>query len=253
LVTPAATARSCSFNACPETPGIGQITMVGVFQRPPTQSLQRLRGRYGTAAPERTLTGVSNERVPLEVDVWRGVRAGEAEAFVRMYESLADAVFGFCLRRTGDWSSAEDCTSLVFLEAWRLRTTLRDESAGIAWLFGVANNVVRNAARARRRHRALLSRLPLEETDVDHGFEADAVARLDAERRAGDLAKALSELPKAQRDVLALASTHGLGPAEISQVLKMPVGTVKSRLSRGRQRLIELGHGGESAALLQSR
>lgn len=189
---------------------------------------------------------------PSDPGLWRCVIAGDADAFVNVYEALADAVFGFCLRRTGDWEAAEDCTSLVFLEAWRLRTTLRDESAGLSWLFGLAHNVVRNAARARRRHLALLAKLPLHDSDFDPGFESDAAERLDAAERAADLAAALSRLPKHQRDVLAIAGGTGFGPVEIARILNLPVGTVKSRLARGRRRLLDLDRRRDAAPLQQT-
>ncbi|WP_460691339.1 RNA polymerase sigma factor [Nocardioides flavus (ex Wang et al. 2016)] len=110
------------------------------------------------------------------------MRAGDAIAFETLYAELSDPVFGFCLRRTGEWETAQDCTSLVFLEAWRLRATLRAESAGLAWVFGVAHNVVRNTTRAKRRHRSLLQRLPLGVLTDD--VEGDVAARVDAKAEA---------------------------------------------------------------------
>jgi RNA polymerase sigma factor (sigma-70 family) len=169
------------------------------------------------------------------VPLWEGVREGDPDAFVSLYDELANAVFGFCLRRTGSWHLAEDCTSLVFLEAWRLRTTLRSTSSGTAWLFGIANNVVRNSTRARRRHRELLRRMPLD--DVDHGFETAANERLDAASHLGEVLDALRRLPAQDQEVISLAAGSELTTDEIAQILRIPPGTVKSRLSRARRRL----------------
>lgn len=168
-------------------------------------------------------------------ELWGRIRDGESDAFVVVYEELADAVFGYCLRRVGSWESAQDCTSLVFLEAWRLRRTLRSESSGMAWLFGVANNVCRSTARARRRYASLLRRLPVSQTDA--GFEEDTLDRVDAELRTAQVLRALSQLPQSQRDVVTLAAWSDLTTAQIGEILHLPPGTVKSRLSRARRRL----------------
>lgn len=166
---------------------------------------------------------------------WHRVRAGQGDAFAGLYEHHADAVFGFCLRRLGSWHEAEDCTSLVFLEAWRLRGTLRDGVAPRTWLLGIAVNVARNAARAKRRHRALLARLPLDQDTAE--FENDAAGRLDAEPRAQAVAAALRQLSRREREVLALAAGGELTTAQIAEALGIPAGTVKSRLSRARAKL----------------
>lgn len=168
-------------------------------------------------------------------ELWSGVRAGDAIAFETLYAELSDPVFGFCLRRTGEWETAQDCTSLVFLEAWRLRATLRAESAGLAWVFGIAHNVVRNTTRAKRRHRSLLQRLPLGVLTDD--VEGDLAARVDAKAEAARVLVAVDRLPENERDVIALSLSSELTYEQISMALNVPVGTVKSRLSRARMRL----------------
>jgi RNA polymerase sigma factor (sigma-70 family) len=168
-------------------------------------------------------------------ELWSGVRAGDAAAFETLYAELSDPVFGFCLRRTGEWETAQDCTSLVFLEAWRLRATLRAESAGLAWMFGIAHNVVRNTTRTKRRHRNLLQRLPLGVLTDD--FEVDVAARIDAKAEVARVLVAVDRLPENERDVIALSLSSELTYEQISIALNIPVGTVKSRLSRARTRL----------------
>jgi RNA polymerase sigma-70 factor (ECF subfamily) len=171
-------------------------------------------------------------------ELWHRIRAGESDAFIVLYEETSDAVFGFCLRRTGSWESAQDCTSLVFLETWRLRSTLRETSSGMAWLFGIANNVLRNSSRARRRHTDLLRRLPLHE--VEHGFENEAAERVDAEQQLKRVLRVLNRLPARERDVISLATWAQLDTAGIADALEIPAGTVKSRLSRARRKLVDL-------------
>ncbi len=89
------------------------------------------------------------------------------------------AVHAVCFWRTASAATAEDLTSVVFLEAWRLRdrVTITGESV-LPWLLGVANNCARNAERSARRYRQALERLPRVDARSD---EDEQVDRLDAE------------------------------------------------------------------------
>jgi RNA polymerase sigma factor (sigma-70 family) len=144
----------------------------------------------------------------------------------------------YCFRRTADWSLAEDLMSVVFLEAWRRRSDVRlvRESA-LPWLLGVATNVVRNARRSLRRHRAALERLPRER---EPDFAEDVAGRLDDERRMRAVLAAFAALPRREQDVVALCRFAGLSYQEAAVALAIPVGTVRSRLARARARLREL-------------
>jgi DNA-directed RNA polymerase specialized sigma24 family protein len=78
-----------------------------------------------------------------------------------LFDRHARAVYNHCFRRTADWSMAEDLTSVVFLEAWRRRDNVRiQRDTALPWFLGIANNLLRNAHRSLRRHRAALARLP---------------------------------------------------------------------------------------------
>ncbi len=175
----------------------------------------------------------------MEVDdreLWARVRAGDGEAFGVLYERHVSAVYNFCFRRTAHVSSAEDLSSAVFVEAWELRerTELTRHSA-LPWLLGVAHNLLRNHWRSARRRRAALQRLPVVEATEDH---AGAVAeRIDAERRMRAVRAAVDRLPEREQRVIELCVWSGLAPAEAAEVLGVAVGTVHSRLHRGRARL----------------
>lgn len=170
-------------------------------------------------------------------ELWRDAVGGDSAAFGALFERHAQAVYVYCFRRTADWALSEDLTSVVFLEAWRRRCDVRlvHESA-LPWLLGVATNAVRNAQRSLRRHRAALGRLPLEQ---EPDFADDLAGRLDEERRMRDVLGALAGLPRREREVVALCRFAGLSYEEAAVALAIPVGTVRSRLSRARARLGE--------------
>lgn len=172
-----------------------------------------------------------------EIALWTSARAGDADAFGRLFQRHSTLIYNYCFRRVGDWTAAEDLVSVVFLEAWRRRASVRPEF-GRAWLFGIANNVMRNRLRAHRRHRAALDRLGLPEPEPDFAEETDA--RLDDERFAKQLIAELERLPRRAQEVLLLCDGVGLTYEEAAFALQTPVGTVRSRLFRARQRMREL-------------
>jgi RNA polymerase sigma factor (sigma-70 family) len=172
--------------------------------------------------------------------LWRRTVAGDPEALGDLYARHARRIYNFLFRLTGDWSEAEDLTSVVFLEAWRRRRAVEPGKA-VAWLHGVALNVARNRRRSLRRYRSALGRLPADEATAP--FEPDADSRLDAERRMRDVVASVARLPRRDRDVLALCVFGGLTYEAAADVLGVPVGTVRSRLARARARLSEPGAG----------
>ncbi|NGN62370.1 RNA polymerase sigma factor [Streptomyces sp. A7024] len=171
------------------------------------------------------------------------VRGGDAAAFTELFDTYAGAVYNHGFRLTGDWSAAEDVVSLTFLEAWRLREKAAADGGSLRpWLLGIATNVTRNMRRAARRHTAVLARLtppePVRDIADDVAGRLDDAAYLDAVR------VAVRKLRRPEREVLALCVWGGLDYAAAAEALDIPVGTVRSRLSRARSRLsAELGAG----------
>jgi len=166
-------------------------------------------------------------------------RHGDASAYGELFERHARAVYSYCFRRTADWALAEDCTSIVFLDAWRQRRTIQLAADSLLpWLLGVANNVLRNQARSLRRWRAALDRLPPPVPEPD--FAEASAGRLDDERRMREVLELIGRLPRADQDVLAVCGWAGLSYEQAAVALGVPLGTVRSRLSRARARLRDL-------------
>lgn len=192
---------------------------------------------------------------PSDAELWEKTASGSVAAFGALFERHARAVYNYCFRRTGDWSLAEDLTSAVFLEAWkrRERTPLVGESL-LPWFLGVANNLLRNVRRSVRRHEKALERLALPADTPDFGD--DAAGRVDDERQMAAILTAIRSCPRRDQEVLGLCVWEGLSYAEAADALGVPVGTVRSRLSRARRRVRELisssGHeDSDRAALLR--
>lgn len=185
---------------------------------------------------------------------WRRLAAGDHDALGQLFDQYATAVYNHLFRRTADWSEAEDLTSAVFLQAWRRRRdVVIDRDSALPWLLGVANHVLRNSRRAKRRYRAVLGKLAAETREPAVGIDpADSVAaRVDAERQVAELRRAIDRLPRHEREVIELCVWSGLDQQAAAQALGVAVGTVKSRLHRARQRLG--GQAGHSVGALASR
>ncbi len=152
-----------------------------------------------------------------------------------LFERHAQAIYGYCFRRTADAALAEDLTSIVFLEAWRRRDVELTEASALPWLYGVATNVLRNQRRSLRRHRVALGRLGAEQPEPDF---AEAVAdRLAAETEMRSILELVERLPRLEREVLALCAWQGLTPHQAALALGVPEATARTRLFRARSRL----------------
>lgn len=171
---------------------------------------------------------------PDDVELWSRIRADDADAFGLLFERHGARIHGYVLRRTGDPQAAEDTVAVVFLEAWRQRSTMQlGQPSALPWLYGVAANVLRHQHRSRRRHRAALDRLAHLPPRSPALVERQAQAAADAAR----VLDQIRDLPRRERDVLVLSVWEGLSHAEIAVALDTTIGTVKSRLSRARARL----------------
>jgi RNA polymerase sigma factor (sigma-70 family) len=167
------------------------------------------------------------------------IRAGDPDAFGMLFDEYARAVYKLGFRLTANWSAAEDVVSLTFLEAWRLRARIDPVGESLQpWLLGIAVNVCRNLARAARRHQAAVSRIPPPPAVPD--FAEELAGRLDDAAQLHQIAEALSALRRGEREVIALCVWSGLDYTAAAAALGVPVGTVRSRLSRARRRLRRL-------------
>ena len=177
-----------------------------------------------------------------DLRLWEMAVGGEAAAFGELFERHATPVYNYLFRRCGNWATAQDLTSIVFLELWRKRAEIRPQRASaLPLLLGVATNVLRNRGRTERRHRAAIERMPApaDEWTPDDGL----VDKLAEQQRMQELLGVLGQLPKREQDLIVLCVWMELSYEEAADALCLPVGTVASRLSRGKRRLRELLEG----------
>ncbi|HEX8648249.1 MAG TPA: sigma-70 family RNA polymerase sigma factor [Thermoleophilaceae bacterium] len=164
-----------------------------------------------------------------------GHAAAEADRFTRLYRSHNEQILRYSFRRVGNWAEAEDVRSIVFYEAWRRRAEVDLTQPALPWLYGVAQNVIRNHMRASRRCEAAIRRLPRTATEPD--LAQNIPDRLDASESARRALVLVGRLPPGERDVVLLCLLADRTYEEAASALGVPIGTVRSRLSRARRRL----------------
>lgn len=172
-------------------------------------------------------------------------RNGDMTAFSHLVNRYQDRVVNTCWRMCGCLDDAQDIAQEAFLNALQSIGSFRGKSGFYTWLFRIAVNL----SLSHRRKRARRPTLSLH-TGEDDPMQGDAAARLatvdddpSARLHAREtqrlVADALEELDDDHRAVLVLRDIEGFDYAGIAEVLELPVGTVKSRLARGRLALRE--------------
>jgi len=158
--------------------------------------------------------------------------AGDPTALEQAWEQFGALVFTYCVRALGDRELAADCTQETFLGAWRSRDRFLGDRGSLAgWLMGIARFKVMDAYRA-------APKVPTPQAAEPDG-DAEPQVAADVDQLADRLlvAHALEDLPPRARQVIELAFYSDLSQSEIAARLDLPLGTVKSDMRRGLQRL----------------
>ncbi len=162
----------------------------------------------------------------------------DPHAFAALFERHARSVHRYLVKRVGP-DNAEDLLGETFVTAFRVRRAYDLARADARpWLFGIATNHARHFWRSELRRQSRGSSSQQDGSALDHSDEATSSVYFSSQ--AGDVAQALAHLDDAHLDVLLLLAGPGLTYEEVAEALGIPVGTVRSRMSRARQRLREL-------------
>lgn len=175
----------------------------------------------------------------LDLELVERHRVGDQYAFDEIYARFGEMVYNLALRMSGDAEEASDLTQEVFLRVYRHLGHFEGRSALKTWIFRIALNHCRERL-SRFRPPTQPIRGEVEEggvtlPDPHRGPEELAVAA-DESRRVGE---ALACLPEPFREAVVLRDLEGLSYQEIAEVLRVAVGTVRSRIARGREHLRE--------------
>ncbi len=206
-----------------------------------------LRSRRASKMARETTTSTATPPVSFEDEALvEQARAGDVAAFGRLVSRYQDRVLNTCWRLCGKAEDAEDLAQETFLHALEAMATFQARSRFYTWIYRIAVNV----ALTHRRKQARAVKLSLHTPDGQFiGDQAarlvgrvspestDPSARLSARETQRRIEQGLEELDDDHRAVVVLRDIEGLEYEQIAEILEVAVGTVKSRLHRGRMEL----------------
>ncbi len=171
------------------------------------------------------------------------IARGDREAFAQLYQRYRSELYRFALHTCGSAASAEDVVQDAFMAVIQSASRYQPGRSGVLpWLLGIARNHARRCRSDRKS-------VPLPDEAQSHQslvVDADPLAEVTRQEHVTVLRRALLELPVRYREVVVLCDLHELTYADASAALGCAVGTVRSRLHRGRALLAKrLGHSGQ--------
>ena len=165
-----------------------------------------------------------------ETELMLRVKAGDRAAFEELFHLYEKPLTNYLFRLCGNRARSEDLLQDAFLRLWKAAPTYEPSAKVSTYVFRIAHNLFLNDA-ARRREKALES--------LEAETRSDPASDLNRREVQSAVQKAVEALPDGEREVLLLSEYNGFKYAEISEILGIPVGTVKSRMFSAVQRLKE--------------
>jgi RNA polymerase sigma-70 factor, ECF subfamily len=168
----------------------------------------------------------------------RLIARSNSEAMSELYDRYGSLVYGLALQSTGETATAEEVTQETFLSVWQNAASYQPEKGKVrTWLASIARN--RSIDLLRRKYSRWENNLYSLEDMPSFALPADENIEneLDLHAQQRIVRQALAQLPLEQRQALALAYFRGMTHTQIAHALKQPLGTVKTRIRLGMQKL----------------
>jgi len=164
---------------------------------------------------------------------------GDVGAFDELYRAYEKRVFNCAFRITGNYHDASDVASEAFIRAFHSIQTFRGDAKFATWIYRIVTNVYLDERKKSKSHRltSLDECLELDENSVTRQIEDDSPSPgevVENKERARALQCAINSLPDYQRVIVTLYHLQHRSYEEIADILRLPIGTVKSRLNRAR-------------------
>jgi RNA polymerase sigma-70 factor (ECF subfamily) len=159
-------------------------------------------------------------------------KKGDQAAFAQLVTDHQNRVYTLAVRMVGDREEGADLAQEAFLKAWQALPAFRGESSFSTWMYRLTANVCLDFLRRRKRQpvQTVFEAEPSDQTQ-------DPQRQLERRETSRAIHLALDRLPPNQRQILTLRELSGLSYQEIGQLLRLDIGTVKSRLARARSAL----------------
>lgn len=182
--------------------------------------------------------GTEQTSAPTTEELMLRIAAGNESAFEELYDRLSPQVFGLVRRILKDQAQSEEVTQEVFVEAWQ-QAARYDSTRGkaITWLLTLAHRRAVDRVRASQASKDRDLRQGIKEFQASYDDVEETAIQHDESRR---VIQALERLSETQRDAIQLAYFGGYTHIEVAELLKIPVGTAKTRIRDGMNKLRDL-------------
>jgi RNA polymerase sigma-70 factor (ECF subfamily) len=192
-------------------------------------------------ANESKLSRIDSKNQLTDEELIARFQDGDGYAFDQLVRRYKEPLLNFIYRFLGDLSEAEDIVQETFYRVYKNKHYYKEVAKFSTWIYTIASNLAKTELRRRRRrkvfsiHRESSSEKDIELPDVKSDPEKEVNTVLTEK----EIQKAISNLPPKFRQVIILRDVQGFSYEEISSIIKVPLGTVKSRVNRARLRLQE--------------
>jgi len=182
-----------------------------------------LTGQYESLGDENLLTLIAH---------------GDKEALECFYERFSTQVFSLARYMLKDEAIAEEIAQDVFLAVWQKAGTFKaNRGSPKGWLMSIAHHRVIDHVRSAKRARASMDRMAQEMASMEMLYQVRTEDEAFRSIERQEIAKALQTIPEAQRTVILMSYFQGYSQSEIAEILEQPLGTVKTRIRLGMQKL----------------
>ncbi len=178
---------------------------------------------------------------PTDEELIERFQHGDLYAFDMIVRRYKDQLLNFVYRFVGNMEEAEDIVQETFLRVYRNRQAYKRIAKFSTWIYTIAGNLARTELRKRKRRRIFsITDLGYEDKDYEISDEVfNPESHVDSRMQEEIIQREINKLPPKFREVIILRDVQELSYEEISKILNVPIGTVKSRVNRGRLKLQE--------------
>ena len=178
-------------------------------------------------------------RTPTDEELIARFQEGDAYAFDQIVHRYKDPLTNFVYHFLGDRIDAEDVIQETFIRLYKKKHLYRNVAKFSTWIYTIAGNLAKTELRRRRRRRILsLSQIGFDDKDYEIPGDMQTPEQIvDGDMKETIIKKEIDALPVKFKEVVILRDIQEFSYEEISQMLNIPIGTVKSRVNRGRLRL----------------
>lgn len=177
--------------------------------------------------------------VPTDEELIFNFQEGDVYAFEQIVQRYKDPLINFVYHFLGSRIDAEDVVQETFLRVYKNKHLYRRIAKFSTWIYTIAGNLAKTELRRRKRRKVFsLTQMGFEDKDYEVPDESTSPEGVvDGDMKNHAIRQEIEELPVKFREVIVLRDIEDFSYEEISDILKIPIGTVKSRVNRGRLRL----------------